>query len=234
MGETPNIHRSAADRPSRVHGDAGQDGAGAIAARGARALVKEDRGLGEARRRKLAGTYPSHDDPIEKLRRFWSGRTSGGPVEDFRAPVGTIAITLDVEGAAPSSCVIDASQLVDVMDRLHDLVSGLDYYAGVRFIAREFLKAKQSGDDSAFEWLGIVTLWSALHHPKQGSDMRKAVSEALRSDGKAHITWCFSPTKGLAMALAERFIDLAGLATHAPDNTVWSYVKPPEGSVPRH
>jgi hypothetical protein len=53
--------------------------------------------MGEARRRKIAGTYPSPDNPIAAARRFWCGRDPG-PVEDFRAPEGTVAIIFDIEG----------------------------------------------------------------------------------------------------------------------------------------
>jgi uncharacterized protein YodC (DUF2158 family) len=58
--------------------------------------------LGEARRRKLTGSYPNLADPVAAARRFWSEQGTT-PVEDFVAPVGTIAITFDVEGIAPST-----------------------------------------------------------------------------------------------------------------------------------
>jgi hypothetical protein len=44
--------------------------------------------MGEARRRKLHGTYPDPANSIEAVRRFWCGRDPG-PVEDFRSPEGT-------------------------------------------------------------------------------------------------------------------------------------------------
>ena len=69
--------------------------------------------MGEARRRKLAGTHPQ-SDPLEDLRRFWCGRQPG-PVEEFTAPVGTIAITLDVQGVAPTTAMLDAAKVVDLI-----------------------------------------------------------------------------------------------------------------------
>jgi hypothetical protein len=184
--------------------------------------------MGEARRRKLAGTYPNLDDPFEAVRRFWCGRSTSEPVEDFRAPVGTIAITLDVHGAAPSTCMIDAAKLVDVMNKIEQFTAPLDYHQIVRFVGSELLRAKQAGDNKASEWIGLLCLWTALHHPKLGSEMRDAVSAALRRDGKAHISWQYSPATGLAMALAEKFVDLEGIAAAAPDDTVWGYTAPRE------
>jgi hypothetical protein len=132
---------------------------------------------------------------VEELRRFWQGRHyDGGPIEDFRAPQGTIAITLDVQGTAPSTFTLDVTALVDLMDQVNDIVCKADYHGVVRHIAHAFPEAKQTGDDVNFEVIGPLSLWSALHHPKQGAGMRAAVSEVLRCDGKAHISWCFSPT----------------------------------------
>jgi hypothetical protein len=56
-----------------------------------------------------------------------------------------------------------------------------------------------------------MALWSALHHPTCGGRMRAAVSTSLRKDGKAHVTWRFGPDE-LALALADGFVDLDGLA----------------------
>ena len=183
--------------------------------------------MGEARRRKQAGTYPKPDDPFEAVRQFWCGRSrQAGPAEDFRAPVGTVAVTLDVQGAGPSTCIIDAANLVDAISELNRRLAGLDYHASVRFVASEFLKAKARGDDDTLSSVGLLCLWTALHHPKQGAAMRDAVSEALRRDGKTHITWQYSPTTGLAMALSEKFVDLEKIAAIAPKDTVYSYRAP--------
>jgi hypothetical protein len=195
-------------------------------------LLREGDGMGEARRRKRAGIYPDVSSPAEKLRRFWQDRRyDGGPIEDFRAPQGTIAITLDVQGAAPSTFTLDVTALVDLVDRVNDLVCKADYHGVVRHIAHAYLEAKQTGDDANFEVIGPLSLWSALHHPKQGAGMRAAVSEVLRRDGKAHISWCFSPTAGLAMGLSDKFMDLEGLAAVFPPNTTTSLR--PQLSKPR-
>lgn len=183
--------------------------------------------MGEARRRKLAGTYPKPDDPFEAVRQFWCGRSqTSGPVEDFRAPAGTIAVTLDVKGAAPSTCMIDATKMVDMIGDVNRLFAGLEYYAGVRAVATAFREAKRAGDDAALMAIGPLCLWTALHHPKTGASMREAVSDTLRCKGKAHLTWQYSADTGLAMALAEKFVDLEDLAKKVPKDRVWSYVPP--------
>jgi hypothetical protein len=190
--------------------------------------------MGEVKRCKTAGTYPAQDDPLAAVRRFWCGRTDGGRVEDFRAPEGTIAITLDVQGVAPSTCIVDAARVVDVIAEVNRLTAGMDYYRVVRFVGSQFLKAKQTGDDAAFKWIGLACLWTALHHPKVGADLRKAISDGLRKDGKAHISWRFSPTTGLAMPLSEKFVDLEGLAALAPQDSVIAYIVPSDDGGVQH
>ena len=183
--------------------------------------------MGEARRRKLAGTYPAADDPMEPVRRFWSGNTLT-PVEDFRAPEGTVSITMDVAGAAPSTYTIEAAKIVDLIDGVARRIEGGNYYRIVRGIADHFVDCKRRGALSEMTNIGVLCLWSALRHPQQGASMRDMVSEALRRDGKAHITWHFSPTAGLAMALAEKFVDLEALLPLFPNDTVAAYGLPRE------
>jgi hypothetical protein len=191
--------------------------------------------MGEAKRRRQAGTVPLLDNPPEALHRFWCGRPDAGPVEDFRAPIGTVAITLDIHGAAPSTCLIDATKLVDVMGDIGRLSEARDYYWVVRAIASEFLRAKQTGAEAPFLSLGLAAFWTALHHPQLGAPMRDAVSESLRRRGRAHITWQFSPTTGLAMALAEAFVDLEGVAELAATSTpVCIAVLPGDASETQH
>jgi hypothetical protein len=64
--------------------------------------------------------------------------------------------------------------------------------------------------------------------------MRKAISDGLRKDGKAHISWQFSPTTGLAMALSEKFVDLEGLAALAPQDSVTAYIVPSDDGGVQH
>jgi hypothetical protein len=196
--------------------------------------------MGEARRRKLAGEYPDPKDGFEALRRFWCGRDPG-PAEDFVAPVGTVAITFSIEGVPPSTCMIDASKIVDAMDRVTEIYKGLSYYSMVRAIGREFTKARNTSDKCAFEWLGLAGVWTCFNHPQSGTAMRKAVSTKLRHEGKAHITWNFG-SGGLGVALADKFVDLDGLAARAPKDQVTIYsvvtgaLRPVTASVrhPRH
>jgi hypothetical protein len=69
----------------------------------------------------------------------------------------------------------------------------------------------------------------AFNHPESGEHMRKAVSEKLRQEGKAHISWHFG-SDGLATALAEQFVDLEKLAALAPRDRVTTIVASDGGS----
>jgi hypothetical protein len=164
--------------------------------------------MGEARRRKLAGTYGDADPPVA--------------AEHFRAPEGTVALTFDVEGASPSTCVLAAGGIVDVLDKVAQVFAKVPYRPLVRRIAADFLKARLGGDDNALSWIAPVALWAALHHPDAGAVMRAGVSDNLRRCGKAHITWQYGP-KGLAIALADGFVDLEGLTQIAPEDGVLVY-----------
>jgi hypothetical protein len=188
--------------------------------------------MGEARRRKLAANRPA-DNSLEAIRRLWCSR-SDGPVEDFVAPVGTVSITFDIVGTAPSTCMIDASQITGLMASVTKLTTGISYHSLVRRIAGEFLNAKQTGNDQPLSWIGIAGVWTAMHHPKTGDAIKLKVADALRRDGKAHITWHFNPAAGLGIAIADGFIDLEALIKEAPTDTVVAAVAADSDTGPMH
>jgi hypothetical protein len=179
--------------------------------------------MGEARRRKLAGSYPNPadpPDPIAAARRFWCGRDAVAASE-FRTPAGTLAVTLDIEGLAPATYVFDAGRMVEVLAGVSSAASKVSYYALVQRVASDFIKAMRAGGDGeALTGIGIAALWIAMHHPQSGPALRRAVSGHLRRDGRAHITWHFAPASGLGLALAGTFVDLEDIVARAPDDRV--------------
>jgi hypothetical protein len=161
--------------------------------------------MGEAKRRKLAGTYPT-------------------PVEEFVAPGGTVAITFDVAGVEPWTSVLDATKIVEAVERFRKIVGDTPYRPFIRSMGVELAKAKRSGDNEILESSGIMGAWSAFYHPDSGQQMRETISTMLRQTGKAHITWRYSPTNGLAMALSEKFVDLDDIAANAPRGSVTTFI----------
>jgi hypothetical protein len=188
--------------------------------------------MGEERRRKLAGTYPNLDDPMEQIRRFWCGR-GPVPVEDFVVPGGTVAVTFDVAGVEPWSSIIDATKVVEAVERFQKIVGDKPYRPFIRDMGREMAKAKRNNDTETLESSGIMGAWSAFYHPEGGQQMREAVSTMLRQTGKAHITWRYSPTNGLALALSEKFVDLEEIAAQAPPDGVVTYNAADDEPPPR-
>jgi len=178
--------------------------------------------MGEANRRR-ASRRP--DDPLTAASRLWCGRAAGR-VEEFRAPEGIIAITIDVQGASPSTLLIEEAKLVDLIDEVARYAANLDYRQLVRFIAREFARARRSNDELRFRGMGAAVVWSVLNHPDLGEVMRKGVADALRRDGRAHITWRYSPALGVAMAVSDRCVDLGDISAGAPKDTVMAVVSP--------
>jgi hypothetical protein len=172
--------------------------------------------MGEARRRKLAG-----HDPIASARRLASGPP--GPVEAFRVPDGCVALTFDVEGVAPSTCIMDPTNLSVTLEAMDGLMRAKSYVSMVRGVAAEFRAAKRTGRDKSLSSLGLMGLWLAFNHPNSGEVMRERVSDALRREGKAHITMSFGAA-GLCFALGSRFMDARRLIEAAPPDMRAVYV----------
>jgi hypothetical protein len=147
-----------------------------------------------------------------------------GALQSFTAPDGTIAITLDVEGAEPRTALVNAEDIVDMVDRVSRLVAGEDYRAVVKFVAREVQRAAHQivCEDEKLELLaaiGPLALWAALNHPTQGTGMRRALSDMLGRQGCAHLTWHHEIARGLALSPSDVFMDLHNLIAVTPPAT---------------
>jgi hypothetical protein len=125
-----------------------------------------------------------------------------------------------VEGVALSSAVFPADKLADLLTEAGRMLAGQDYYALARFFVAQFRQAKVGITNVDFGGVGAIGAWLALNHPAGGRQMRSVVLVALRQDGKAHVTVCFSGGH-LAIALAEKFVDLEKL-TAAAQGRLWS------------
>lgn len=180
--------------------------------------------MGEAKRRRAAGMYPRPDDPLAAAKRFWRGRNAG-PVEHFRTPEGTVAVTADVQGVAPVTFVMNAADVTELAGAIQRHVADqhLDYRSLVRGLVQQFVKAKRAGDDDALNGLAPLYLWTSLHHPDFGCVTRTKVSAQLRDHNRCHISWQFS-NRGLMLAVAGQFVDLEAIAACAPPDRVFACV----------
>ena len=61
--------------------------------------------------------------------------------------------------------------------------------------------------------------------------MRRQISAALRKKAKAHLTWHVGP-HGLALTVAERYVDMEPLAKAAPKNVMVVYESESEDEGP--
>jgi hypothetical protein len=155
--------------------------------------------MGEAKRRRRAGTHPEQVPAVE----------------DWRVPDGMVAVTLDIEGETPGTLAIQAETFTPLMERMDRIAAALSYAGAVKFAAEEFIKARRENDREGMIGAAYTAFWTALNHPKFGSQMRRGISASLRQDGKAHLTWRFG-SKGLAIALGASFTDLAGITITKP------------------
>lgn len=172
--------------------------------------------MGEAKRRKTKGLYPIIGKP-----------------EEFVAPNGTVSITIDVVGAPSQSTVMfDAIKIADVDREIRALMPpGLRYGSIVNWCAENFIGARRRNDDGPLVAIGLGILWTALNHPQLGDNNRRAISERLREDGKAHITWFYDPSKGLAMAVCESFVNLQEIMNQTPKDRILQFEAVADGDL---
>jgi hypothetical protein len=176
----------------------------------------------EVRRRRSKSRAAAGDTPALAAARRSLGEAPI-PAAEFVVPAGLVAITIDAEGCDPSTVMFDTTQVTDIAEACTRLGAGqVNYYGLVRMLARDFVRARKGGNDARLNDIGIGILWTALNHPAAGERMRRAVSTALRRDGKAHITWYFG-RHGLGLGLAEGFVDMDQLGEHAPKDAVVVY-----------
>jgi hypothetical protein len=131
----------------------------------------------------------------------------GIPADQFQVPPGKIGITVDVPPASPTSLLFDIDKATAVMGSAIDL-SGADYYAFVRGAAQRFVELREAGDDSQYTELGLLLLWTVFHHPTQDELNRGSISSEIRRHNRCHVSWFFDRSKGLAIAVGQRFFDL--------------------------
>jgi hypothetical protein len=99
---------------------------------------------------------------------------------------------------------------------------------------RRRLNGAHPSTDDAFEavrrfWQGEISDLSRTSayptEPSPSPSMSRVIRHAHAWDGKAHISWHVGPD-GLAMALAEGFVDMEGWAALAPQDSVTVYSRP--------
>jgi hypothetical protein len=163
--------------------------------------------MGEARRRRAAGIPPRQ---AEETR-----------AEDFRVPAGRLALTLDIEGVNPSTCIMDPAAVPAVLELVDREMTRLriPYGSAVAGLAAEFRSARRQGDDGAMAGIGPACLWLAFNHPQTGALMRERVSDALRREGKAHLTLTVAGER-LCLALGPQFVDAVPLMEAMPADCV--------------
>jgi hypothetical protein len=156
-----------------------------------------------------------------------------GTPEEFSVPDGMVAITLDIERHNPSTLMLSARFLNDFVDMAAAKLINRTYVSVIREIALGFPSVR-GRDESKSEAMAIMALWSVFNHPQGGKTARKAVADALRQDGKAHITWRIGST-GLAISVAEAFFPLASVIdaqAKAGDSVVVAEFEAEPGAAP--
>lgn len=141
----------------------------------------------------------------------------------LRVPTGRIAVTLDVAGFDPCSVVVAASdpdKLVGEMNKMVCSTIGPRHAVQTHVLVRRSVEAAfQSGDNDAKKNMMLTLLWLALNHPHHADQMRAAMSEALRRDGKAHLSVTVDAGGTWAFGLVDKFIDASPVIAALPEDT---------------
>lgn len=85
-------------------------------------------------------------------------------------------------------------------------------------VRRSVGAAFQNADDDAKKGMVTTLLWLALNHPHHADQMRAAMSEALRRDGKAHLPVTVDAGGTWAFGLADKFIDASPVIAALPED----------------
>jgi hypothetical protein len=147
-------------------------------------------------------------------RRAHHGRKKTGRDQDFRAPTGCCALTIDFVGLTPSSFAIENVKLADVLQGLDGFAANRTYAEVLSLFGAAFRRLKAGHDDAANACL--VAWWLAFRHPAAGPAMVRAVSLMMVRGEPVHVTLHVGASgHGLTMALSDRFVDLDRVAEHA-------------------
>jgi hypothetical protein len=91
---------------------------------------------------------------------------------------GKLAITIKVGDESPSTVMIDADMVADIVRTIDQTAGRPPYDEVVQGLAATFVRCKQDGTDLRSVRLGAI--WTAFYHPELGAAMREAVSRELR------------------------------------------------------
>lgn len=144
------------------------------------------------------------------------------PLNALRVPTGKIAVTLDMAGFDPCSVLVVASDLDKLVSEMNKMVRGTigpKHAVQTHVLVRRSVGAAfQSGDNGAKKNMMLALLWLALNHPHHADQMRAAMSESLRRDGKAHLSVTVDAGGTWAFGLADKFIDASPVIAALPED----------------
>ena len=134
--------------------------------------------------------------------------------EDFRAPAGCCAMTIDFVGLTPTSFTIESERLADLLQNLDSVTASRTYCEVLIWFNAEFRRLKAGHDDAAN--ICLVAWWLAFRHPSGGAATVRAASSMMARDEPVHVTLHIGADgHGVAVALSDRFVDLDRVAEHA-------------------
>jgi hypothetical protein len=142
--------------------------------------------MGQAKRRKAAGTYPEQRDP-------------------------EIAIMVAVDDCEPLAFTMPASQVADIAETISPLPADgtlPSFYENMCSSVAAIIKGGRVTGDRATTAVINGAVWTAFNHAIGRESIDSQVADFLRRGETPHITWCLRD-RGLTIEVREEFTDLS-------------------------
>jgi hypothetical protein len=142
------------------------------------------------------------------------------PLSALRVADGKIAITLSIHDLDPVSLLVEPQDV-------EKIVSGVDISVredgGSRSSEKTHVLVRQAvdlamheNDVTAQRGAMLSVLWLARNHPHHSEEVRAGMSQALRAEGRAHLSVAVDARRSWGFALASRWVDLSTLLSAIP------------------
>lgn len=131
------------------------------------------------------------------------------PVEEYRVPEGHIALTFDFEDYTPSTIAIETQHFADIVAQTGKKICADWTYEKTLSVLGDIFRAWKKGKNPDARSGLLLGYWVALNHPRGGEKMRRLIADRMANNEPVHITLFGARKRGIAIALGERFVDLA-------------------------
>jgi hypothetical protein len=144
------------------------------------------------------------------------------PLSALKVPAGKVCISADIAGADLLSVICPAADIekhVRAADEVIRTEFGPRHAHRTHVLVREWVVHHIANGTEEDRRGAMATLWwLALNHPDFSNGLRAGVSEALRVEGKAHVSITVDHRQTWAFGLADKFVSAAPIMALLPED----------------